>query len=65
MDAFELVVSARLERERAQKAQYTAMILREWASETRENHRALRLAFRARRAAAAWTADDPEGSSFA
>jgi hypothetical protein len=69
MDRTELVVSARLQRERAQKAQYTAMILREWASETRARYRALRLALQARSAAQAERTDEPpaeaEASSFA
>jgi hypothetical protein len=47
LDRQALRLAARLERERAQKAQYTAMILRACAHRTREEHLALRLAFEA------------------
>lgn len=69
MNWTELVISARLQRERAQKAQYAAMILREWALATRAQYQTLRLALQARRAAQSdWADEQPaeaEASSFA
>jgi hypothetical protein len=53
MDRHEVLLSARLERERAQKAQYTAMVLRAYALRTREECHALRLAVKAYREACA------------
>ena len=49
MDQQDLITAARLERERAQKAQYTAMMLRQWSAATRERHRTLRCAAEAQR----------------
>ena len=42
MDRQKLIAASRLERERAQKAQYTAMVLRHWSAAMRERRRALR-----------------------
>ena len=49
IDRQELLESARLQRERAQKAQYESMILRDWATEVREDCRALQRARREER----------------
>jgi hypothetical protein len=59
MNRHDILLSARLERERAQKAQYTAMVLRAYALQTREECHALRVAFQAYRDARAERVAEP------